>query len=38
MTEKAKDTEKVIKLFFEAGVTPELAENPREADALTGGL
>ena len=38
MTEKTKDTEKMIKLFFETGVTPEFAENPKDADVLTGGL
>ena len=38
MTETAKDIEKVLKLFFEAGVTPEFAENPKDADALAGGL
>ena len=38
MIEKAEDIKKMLKLFFEAGVTPELAENPKDADALAGGL
>ena len=38
MTKKIEDIKKVLKLFFEAGVTPELAENPKDADALAGGL
>ena len=38
MTEKAEDIEKMLKLFFNAGVTPEFAENYLEANALTGGL
>ena len=38
MTEKAEDIEKMLKLFFKAGVTPEFAENYLEANALTGGL
>ena len=38
MREKAEDIEKVLKLFFEAGVTPDFAENPKDADALAGWL
>ena len=38
MREKAENIKKVLKLFLEAGVTPELAENPKDADALAGGL
>ena len=38
MTKKAEDIKKVLKLFFEAGVTPEFAENLKDADALAGGL
>ena len=38
MLEKSEDISKVLKLFFEAGVTPQFAENPKDADALAGGL
>ena len=38
MTEKTENIEKMLKLFSEAGVTPEFAENPKDADALAGGL
>ena len=38
MTEKAEDIEKMLKLFFEAGVTPEFATNLKDADALAGWL
>ena len=37
MTEKTENIE-MLKLFFGAGVTPEFAENPKDADALKGGL
>ena len=36
MTIKAEDIKKVLKLFFEAGVTPEFAKNPKDADAMKG--
>ena len=38
MTEKHEDIEKVLKIFFTAGVTPDFAENPKDADALKGWL
>ena len=38
MIKKAEDIEKMLKLFFKAGVTPEFAKNKIEANALTGGL
>ena len=33
-TENLGDIEKRLKLFFEAGVTPEFAENPKDADII----
>ena len=36
MTEKIEDIEKLLKTYFTAGVTPDFAENPKEADALKG--
>ena len=36
MTEKTEHIEKMLKLFFEAGVTPDFAENLKDADALAG--
>ena len=38
MREKAEDIKKLLKLFFQAGVTPEFAQNPKDADALKGRL
>ena len=28
----------MLKTYFEAGITPEFAENPEDANALKGGL
>ena len=36
MKESLDDIQKVLKPFFEAGVTPDFAENPKEADILQG--
>ena len=36
MSEKHEDNKKMLKLFFEAGVTPEFAENPEDADLQVG--
>ena len=33
-TENPGDIEKRLKLFFEAGVTPEFAVNPNDADII----
>ena len=38
MTEKYEDFENLLKTYFTAGVTPEFAENPKDADPLKGGL
>ena len=38
MIEKRKEIETLLKTYFTAGVTPEFAENPKDADALKGGL
>ena len=38
MTEKYEDFENLLKTYFTAGVTPEFAENPKDTDALKGGL
>ena len=38
MTEKHKDIENLLKTYFTAGVTPEFAENTKDADVLKGGL
>ena len=36
MIEKIKDPEILLKAFFKFGVTPEFAENSKDADALKG--
>ena len=38
MTEKHKEVETVLKVFFEAGITPQFAEKPKIADAFKGEL
>ena len=38
MTEKVQDIEKLLKTYFEAGVTPEFADNSDDAETLKGGL
>ena len=38
MTQDADDIGKLLKAYFEAGVTPEFAEDPREAKAIKGWL
>ena len=37
MTAKRKEIEILLKTYFTAGVTPEIAENPKDGDALKGG-
>ena len=34
MTEKREDIQKLLKTYFKAGVTPDFAENPKDADEL----
>ena len=36
MTAKRKEIETLLKTYFTAGVTPEFAENPKDADILKG--
>ena len=38
MTENHENIKKLLKTYFTAGVTPEFAETPEDADALKGGL
>ena len=36
MTQKHEDIENLLKTYFTAGVTPELAQNPKDAHSLKG--
>ena len=38
MRDKHEDTEKLLKTYFATGVTPDFAENPKDAHVLKGGL
>ena len=38
MIEKHEDIEILLKTYFTAGVTPEFAQNRKDADVLKGGL